>query len=113
MCLILNLLCKAMYLLCYILFEIATWFDVAILRMSLLLILSPILDFSQNINLCRRCKTSGKWNVECSSHNVSFLLTQVAAAVYSCDMKKLFVTMRDGFPSEYVVSTMARPVYMH
>lgn len=113
MCLILNLLCKAMYLLCYILFEIATWFDVAILRMSLLLILSPILDFSQNINLCRRCKTSGKWNVECSSHNVSFPLTQVAAAVYSCDMKKLFVTMRDGFPSEYVVSTMARPVYMH
>lgn len=80
--------------------------------MSLLLILPPILDFSQTINLCRRYKTSGEWNAECSSHNASFPLIQVAAAVYSCDMKKLFVTMKDGFPSEYVVSTMARPVYI-
>lgn len=36
------------------------------------------------------------------------LLMQVAAAVYSCDTRKLYVTMKDGFPSEYVVSTLCQ-----
>jgi len=36
------------------------------------------------------------------------LLMQVAAAVYSCDTRKLFVTMKDGFPSEYVVGAMCQ-----
>ncbi|KAG0583886.1 hypothetical protein KC19_3G168900 [Ceratodon purpureus] len=34
---------------------------------------------------------------------------EVAAAVYSCDMKKLYVTMKDGFPSEYVVDIPVDP----
>ena len=33
---------------------------------------------------------------------------QVVAAVYSCDTKKLYVTMKDGFPAEYVVCTMCQ-----
>lgn len=34
---------------------------------------------------------------------------EVAAAVYSCDTKKLYVTMKDGFPSEYVVDIPVDP----
>lgn len=33
-------------------------------------------------------------------------LCQVAAVVFTEDLKRLFVTMKEGFPLEYVVSNM-------
>lgn len=32
------------------------------------------------------------------------LIAQVAAVVFTEDLKRLFVTMKEGFPLEYIVS---------
>lgn len=42
----------------------------------------------------------------------SFLFLQVAAVVFTEDLKRLYITMKEGFPLEYVVSLISLISYV-